>query len=160
MGNLQNIHIGIFIVYFYDKTLSYTGSNERKQWMHFSRLCLVITEFFFIDSFTVLSEYPLGQINQRSFIETPEMATSISSFHKSSTGYDEYSLLYSTLDFFPLLVPYSEILLLGRVASNGNESINVSKLDVDNTPVTFSCIIQILYVSSNDKFGFGRLVLF
>ena len=51
-----------FIVYFYDKTLSYTGSNERKQWMHFSRLCLVITEFFFIDSFTVLSEYPLGYL--------------------------------------------------------------------------------------------------
>ena len=35
-------------------------------------------------------------------------------------GYDEYSLLYSTRDFFSLLVPYSEILLLGRVASNGN----------------------------------------
>merc|ERR1712074_7291 len=33
------------------------------------------------------------------------------------TGYDEYSLLYSTRDFFPLLVPYSEILLLGRVHS-------------------------------------------
>ena len=59
----------------------------------------------------------------------------------ASPGYDEYSLLYSTRDFFPLLVPYSEILLLGRVASNGNESINVSKLDVDNTPVRFSCII-------------------
>ena len=41
------------------------------------------------------------------------------------TGYDEYSLLYSTRDLFSLLVPYSEILLLGRVASNGNESSNV-----------------------------------
>ena len=39
----------------------------------------------------------------------------------SEAGYDEYSLLYSTRDFFPLLVPYSEILLLGRVASNGNK---------------------------------------
>ena len=43
-----------------------------------------------------------------------------------AAGYDEYSLLYSTRDFFPLLVPYSEILLLGRVASNGNECINDS----------------------------------
>ena len=43
------------------------------------------------------------------------------------------STRYSTLlgIFFPLLVPYSEILLLGRVASNGNESSNVSKLGVD-----------------------------
>ena len=57
------------------------------------------------------------------------------------TGYDEYSLLYSTRDFFSLLVPYSEILLLGRVASNGNESSNVSKLGVDNKPVSFLSII-------------------
>ena len=76
-----------------------------------------------------------------------------------AAGYDEYSLLYSTRDFFSLLVPYSEILLLGREASNGNESSNVSKLDVDNTPVTFSCIIQILFVSSNDKFGLECLDL-
>ena len=59
----------------------------------------------------------------------------------SWSGYDEYSLLYSTRDFFSLLVPYSEILLLGRVASNGNEISNVSKLDVINTPVLFSCIL-------------------
>ena len=43
----------------------------------------------------------------------------------SWSGYDEYSLLYSTRDFFSLLVPYSEILLLGRVASNGNESSKI-----------------------------------
>ena len=73
-------------------------------------------------------------------------------FRSIYAGYDEYSLLYSTRDFFPLLVPYSEILLLGRVASNGNESIKVSKLDVNNTPVIFSFIIWIL-------FGFGRLLL-
>ena len=59
----------------------------------------------------------------------------------SWTGYDEYSLLYSTRDFFSILVPYSEILLLGRVASNGNESSNVSKLGVDYKPVMFSNII-------------------
>ena len=60
---------------------------------------------------------------------------------ETQSGYDEYSLLYSTRDFFSLLVPYSEILLLGRVASNGNESSNVSKLGVDNKPVSFLSII-------------------
>ena len=68
---------------------------------------------------------------------------------------------YSTLlgIFFSLLVPYSEILLLGRVASNGNESSNVKKLDVDKKPVMFSCTINMLFVFSNDKFGFGRYVI-
>ena len=79
--------------------------------------------------------------------------------HTWGAGYDEYSLLYSTRDFFSLLVPYSEILLLGRVASNGNESSNVLKLGVDNKPVSFLSIIQILFVSWNDKFGFECLVL-
>ena len=65
----------------------------------------------------------------------------VQSWYESDAGYDEYSLLYSTRDFFSLLVPYSEILLLGRVASNGNKSSNVKKLDVDNKPVMFSCII-------------------
>ena len=78
---------------------------------------------------------------------------------RSWAGYDEYSLLYSTRDFFSLLVPYSEILLLGRVASNGNGSSNVSKLGLDNKSVSFLSIIQILFVSWNDTFGFERLVL-
>ena len=58
-----------------------------------------------------------------------------------SSGYDEYSLLYSTRDFFSLLVPYSEILLLGRVASNSNKSSNDENLDDENKPDMFSCII-------------------
>ena len=49
------------------------------------------------------------------------------------------TLLYS--GFFSLLVPYSKILLLGRVASNDIESSNASKLDVDNQPVAWSCFI-------------------
>ena len=62
----------------------------------------------------------------------------------SWSGYDEYSLLYSTREFFSLLVPYSEILLLGRVASNGNKSSNVSKLDVDNIFLYHLDIIRFL----------------
>jgi len=63
---------------------------------------------------------------------------------------------FTLLRIFSLLVPYSEILLLGRVGSNGNECSNVSKLYIDNKPVPFSYII--IYFL-NDNFGFGRLVL-
>ena len=61
------------------------------------------------------------------------------------------STRYSTLlGIFSLLVPYSETLLLDRVASNGNESSNISKFDVDK---------KLLFVRARtprifgDKFG-------
>ena len=57
------------------------------------------------------------------------------------SGYDEYSLLDLYSGFFLLLVPYSENLLLGRVASNANKTSDVPKLDVDSKPFWFSCLI-------------------
>ena len=68
-------------------------------------------------------------------------------------GHDEYSLLDLYSGFFLLLVPYSENLLLGRVASNANKTSDVPKLDVDSKPFWFSCLILTLFASSNDKFA-------
>ena len=50
-------------------------------------------------------------------------------------GYDEYSLLNLYSGFFWLLVPYSENLLLDRVASNSKKALifqNIPFLDTDN----------------------------
>ena len=53
-------------------------------------------------------------------------------------GYDEYSLLNLYSGFFLLLVPYSENLLLDRVASNSKKATIFQLLDTDNN--VFWCI--------------------
>ena len=75
------------------------------------------------------------------FLSAKSDSVKINLYSNTQTGHDEYSLLDLYSGFFLLLVPYSENLLLGRVASNANKTSDVPKLDVDSKPFWFSCLI-------------------
>ena len=105
-GNWETEFLKIFVTWQWQRQRQRQRHlrHPRHQWQ-LQQLFTVLENFHLFDTYTDSGFWQLT-------VETP--------FNENQAMTSTRSLLYSTRDFFQLLVPYSKILLLGHVASNAN----------------------------------------